>query len=442
MTRVLCNNLARHAEPEDDLDKWAKKTFEDDGVWLNIAAPLGILNSGLPGQEVRLAKAMVAFKSDTHWASELLALGKCMTRNDAVVAAIVDDFNDGAYELICKGPLRASTPGSIAALALRALGGGSGEGSEPGTGRTRVRSRTGSRSYSGLAAATANLSARPPDGTAKEWAQVLDAVAEIWGSGWVLNRATSLTPSDVDLSVVAAVMKTPEAAAAARNVYAMHENRSNPGWWAAQLAADVCARDRALAILGLFANAHVAVFVENSAALNAVLDSLPAKYFAAVHASLLADSRRLTGRQLFIGDAVRRAPTKFGPRALWLFRYCAADSGDEHIARALSQDPNGTVSGIGGVDLRGPVTFVAHAKKLKLNTVHGKRSLLPTGGWASDIELVSLRKADIRTVLAAPIEWPADIVHLASQKAAAELESKNKNLHVVALDAGWFTSED
>lgn len=442
MTRVLCNNLARHAEPEDDLDKWAKKTFEDDGVWLNIAAPLGILNSGLPGQEVRLAKAMVAFKSDTHWASELLALGKCMTRNDAVVAAIVDDFNDGAYELICKGPLRASTPGSIAALALRALGRGSGEGSEPGTGRTRVRSRTGSRSYSGLAAATANLSARPPDGTAKEWAQVLDAVAEIWGSGWVLNRATSLTPSDVDLSVVAAVMKTPEAAAAARNVYAMHENRSNPGWWAAQLAADVCARDRALAILGLFANAHVAVFVENSAALNAVLDSLPAKYFAAVHASLLADSRRLTGRQLFIGDAVRRAPTKFGPRALWLFRYCAADSGDEHIARALSQDPNGTVSGIGGVDLRGPVTFVAHAKKLKLNTVHGKRSLLPTGGWASDIELVSLRKADIRTVLAAPIEWPADIVHLASQKAAAELESKNKNLHVVALDAGWFTSED
>lgn len=187
--------------------------------------------------------------------------------------------------------------------------------------------------------------------------------------------------------------------------------------------------------------ADVAVVIENADAINTLLDSLPAKQFAAVHAALLSDSKGLSGRQLFIGDAVRRAQTKFGPRTLWLLRLVAAESGHQHIARALRRDPNATITDIGGVDLRGPVRLVAYDKKLKLTTLQRKRSALPTGGWASDIELVTLRKTDISTVLDAPIEWPADIVHLASQKAAAELESKNKHLQQVALDEEWFSDE-
>ena len=74
-------------------------------------------------------------------------------------------------------------------------------------------------------------------------------------------------------------------------------------------------------------------------------------------------------------------------------------------------------------------------------TLHHKRSVLSTGGWASDIDLVTLRKVDIRTVLDDRIEWPADIVHLASQQAAVGLESKNKQLQQIALDEDWFSSE-
>jgi hypothetical protein len=442
MTRVLCSNLSRHAEADDDLDKWAKKAFQDDVTWLYAAAPLGILTSGLPGQDARLARAMASFRSDSCWASDLLAGSKYVGKDDAVVTAIVNDFNDGAYELISKGPLQASTPGLIAALVLRALGRGTGEGGGQESGRLRVRSRPGSASYGSLAAATAKLPARPKDGTAKDWAQIFDSVADVWGDGWVLTRAIGLAPNDVDLSLVAAINKHPAAAAVARRLHAMYAHRSDPAWWSTQLTTEGTPRDHASTVIGLIANAHVAVFTENAVALNALLDSLPPKYFASVHASLMADSKRLSARQLFIGDAVRRAPTKFGPRALWLFRYAAADSGREHITAALSREPNATVAGIGGVDLRGPVTLVAHDKKLKLATLHNKRSDLPTGGWASDIELVTLRKADVHTVLDAPIEWPADIVYLASQKAAAELESKNKHLNQLALDEEWFPAGD
>lgn len=442
MTRVLCNNLARHAKPEDDLDKWAKNAVEDDVAWLNIAAPLGILNSGLPGQESRVAKAMTAYESDTHWPSQLLAGGRYNGKSDAVVAAIVADLNDGAYELISKGPLEASTPGRIAGLALRALGRSGSNHGEQATTRRRIRSRAGAVSYSNLAAATADLPARPKDSAAKDWARLFDNVADIWGNGWVLHRAVGLAPSDIDLGVVAAVMKNSEAAGVAQHLHAMREHRGNPEWWTSELASRVTACERALTVIGLYANAHVAVFTENAEAINTLLDSLPAKQFAAVHGALLSDSKRLSGRQLFIGDAVRRAQTKFGPRALWLFLLAAAESGHEHIARALRQDPIATITGIGGVDLRGPVRFVAYDKKLKLTTLQGTRSALPTGGWSSDIELVKLRKTDISSVLDAPIEWPADIVHLAGQEAAAEVESKNKHLQHVALDEEWFSGEN
>lgn len=442
MAQVLCSNLARYVEAEDDLDKWAKKTFDDDVIWLNIAAPLGILNSGLPGQDARIAKAMASYESDAHWASDLLARSKYIGKNDAVVAAIIGDINDGAYELLSKGQLRASTPGNVAALALMALGRGSGPSVERNTSRQRVRARAGAATYSKLAAATAALPAQSVDGTPKDWARYFDSVADIWGDGWVLSRALSLTPSDVDLGVTAAIMKSDDGAVAARHVQAMRDNRGNPTWWATRLALEASPRDRSLTVLGLFANAHVAVFTANAETLNDLLDSLPDRYFAAVHAAVLSDSSGLSSRQLFIGDAVRRSPTRFGPRALWLFRYVAADSGNEHITRALLSDPAFTVFGIGGVDLRGPVRFVASHKKLKLGTFHGKRSLLPTGGWASDIEFPALKKTEVRAVLDAPIEWPADVVHLASQKAAAELESKAKNLHVVALDEGWFTGDN
>lgn len=442
MTRVLCSTLARHAEPEDDLAKWARKAFDDDVAWLNVAGLLGLLNSGLPGQDARLTKAMASFQSETRWVSDLLVSGKHVGTNDAVVTAIVNDLNDGAYELIAKARPQTSTPGRIANLALRALGQGIDGGRAQTTTQQRVRSRTGSAIYSTLAAATTKIPSRPTDSTDSEWAQLFDSVANAWGDGWILTRAIALAPPDVDLSIVAALSKNPDAAAVAARLHAMYENRSDPDWWATQLTAAAAPRDRAIIVSGMFANAHVAAFTDNSVALNELLDSLPPKYFASVHASLVADSDRLSARQLFIGDAIRRAPTKFGPRTLWLLRYVATDSGNEYITRALTHEPNTTVAGIGGVDMRGLVTFVAHEKKLKVATLHSKRSALPTGGWASDIALVALGKADVRKILMAPIEWPADIVHLASQKAAVELESKNEHLNQLALNDVWFAVDD
>lgn len=441
MTRVLCNNLARHAEAEDDLDKWAKKVVHDDVTWLSVASPLGILNSDLPGHEARVAKGIAGYMSDTAWASQLLAAGSYRGSSDAVIAAIIADLNDGAYELISTGPVDTSTPGRIAGLALRALGTSGSDSGDQTTPRRRIRSRVKGVRYQDLIAATSALPARPMDGGANDWAKRLDGIADIWGAGWVLQRAIGSTPQNVDLGVVATITKNTDAAGAAKHLQAMREHRADPDWWAGELDSAATASERALTAIGLYASAQVVVFTDNADAINTLLTLLPDKHFAAVNAALLRVSKQLSGRQLFIGDAVRRAQTKFGPRALWLLRLVAAESGHEHIDRALRRDPVSTINAIGGVDLRGPLRLAADGKKLKLKTFKGRRSALPTGGWASDVG-VSLTKADISVVLSAPIEWPADIVHLAGQKSAVELESKVKILQQVALDEEWFCVEN
>lgn len=40
--------------------------------------------------------------------------------------------------------------------------------------------------------------------------------------------------------------------------------------------------------------------------------------------------------------------------------------------------------------------------------------------------LAALHKIDVAAALETPQEWPANIVHLASQRAAAAIETKNK----------------
>lgn len=440
MTRVLCNNLVRHAEAEDDLDKWAKNVFRDDVQWLSVASRLGILNSGLPGHEARVANGMTGYLSDTDWASQLLAAGRYGGSSDAVIAAIIADLNDGAYECISAGPVDASTPGRIAGLARSALANSGADNGDQSTPRRRIRSRRRGVRYQDLFAATAALPACPRDGGANNWAKRLDGVADIWGAGWVLQRALGWAPRDVDLGVVANIMKNSGAAVAAKHLQAMREHRADPEWWAGELASGATAGERALTAIGLYANAQVVVFTENAEAINTLLSGLPAKHFAAVDTALSRDSEQPSVRQLFIGDAVRRAQRRFGPRALWLLRRVAAESGHQHIDRALRQDPGSTINAVGGVDLRGPVRIAAEGKKLKLKTFKGNRSALPTGGWASDVG-VSLTRADISVVLGTPIEWPADIVHLAGQKAAVEVESQNKLLQQVALDEEWFSVE-
>lgn len=439
MTRALASNLARYVEDDDGLDKWAKRVFADDVDWLRVAAPLGVLNSGLPGQEARIAKAMSGFVSESEWASELLQRGQYQGRNDAVVAAIVEEMNDGAFELLFTASSVADTPSRIAKLAARSL---AGDGADGDTSRRRVRSRSASPSYSKLAAAAASMPAKPADPTAKDWGQWFDRVADIWGAGWVLTRAVGWTPAEVDLGVAAAVTQIDHASVVVKREAAMREHRSDPAWWARELSRESSPRDLALTVLGMLSKAHVVAFSENAELFNTVLEKLPARYFTALHKAVVFDSRRLDSRQLFIGDAVRRSRTKFGPRALYLFLPAAAKSGVEYIIRALWHDPSASVVGIGGADLRAPIGLIAVEKKLRFATLHGKRSVLPGGGWASDIALTAPRKADIQSVLNAPIEWPADIVHLASQKATAELEAKNRNLAQVALDSGWFSDED
>lgn len=440
MTRVLCHNLARHSEPEDDIAKWAKKMGHDDATWFSMASSLGFLNSDLPGHEARVEQGVRSYSSDTDWASQVLDAGGYRGSSDVVVSAIIADFNDGAYELIASAPLNASTPGRMTGLALQALGTEAGADGDEIKARRRIRSRAKGTLYQRLNAATAALPALPASGPS-DWAKRLDGIAEIWGGGWILQRAIGSAAPDVDPEVVASMMKNPRAVLAAERLQAMREHLADSDWWAAELNSVAKPSERALTALRLYSIGQVAVFVDNAEAINALLNSLPDKYFAAVHAALQRDSTPAPRRQLFIGDAIRRSQTQFGPRALWLLRLVAPESGLEHIARALRRDPAATINAIGGVDLRGPLRVAAKEKKVKVAAFKGKRRLLPTGGWASDVR-VSLTMGDISAVLNSPIEWPADIVHLAAQKAAAALQAETKLLQQLALDEEWLSVEN
>lgn len=438
MAQMLAKSLARHTSEGDSIERWASNAFSDDVRWFETAAQLRVLQTHLPNQDRRIANAMGDFASDRQWPSELLANGGYQRRDDAVVKAILADLNDGAVEvLINRRRTSPPTSSALANLAMRAQGRSFYDRANGATTRSRTRARAGSRLFGDIKVSTERIGDPPTHGSAKQWATRFDAIATTWGDGWILHRAIATTATDVDLGAAALLATDGRAVNRLRAHQAMRENRGEPKSWATRIddaAADV---ERALLAIDILTYGHVAVLVDNSVAVNALFASLTPKHLAAVE-TVIRHERRSAWGQLFIGDAVRRNHARFTPRVLWLTRFVASESAFEHIDKALSKDANEAILDIGGTNLRAPVALLSRDGRFKLKTFKGLRQALPTGGWASNVGTITLSKTEYSALLKAPLDWPADLVHQAAQKATIDQVAKNKQLQQVALDEEWI----
>lgn len=441
MTEVLARSLARHSSEGDEIAKWAANVFSNDVRWLTTAAQLKAFSVDLPNQDQRIANTMAEFACDRRWPSELLANGGYQSRDDPVVSAIVADLNDGAVEVLAAlrrpSPV---TPLTLARLAMRAQGRRFNEAPSGMTARSRTRQRAGSHLFGDIVTAARRLGDRPASESSKEWAARFDGIATTWGDGWILHRAIATTPLDVDLGAASELATDERAFERLKAHRAMREARGEPDTWATRINDVRTDVERALLAIDILTYGHVSALTENSTAVNALFASLTPKHFTATEAVLRHERRSRWGR-LFIGDSVRRNRSRFAPRVLWLMRFVASESSLDYIDQALSNDVNGAVLDIGGANLRAPVARLSRHGKFKFKTFKGLRPVLPAGGWVSDVGSIALSKADYTAVLSAPLDWPADVVHLAVQKATIDQVAKNKQLQQVALDEEWIPLE-
>lgn len=89
-------------------------------------------------------------------------------------------------------------------------------------------------------------------------------------------------------------------------------------------------------------------------------------------------------------------------------------------------------------DYREFARVVGSLRTLKVATLRGTRAVLPTGGWASDIKLGSMRAKLVSEIVADPAQWPADIVQRAIDQLTAESARSTPPLAEVAERDRWF----
>jgi hypothetical protein len=76
---------------------------------------------------------------------------------------------------------------------------------------------------------------------------------------------------------------------------------------------------------------------------------------------------------------------------------------------------------------------------VKAKQLKNSRTLLPLGGWASDIKLGALSFELAREILRAPDQWPGDLAQRAAEKIGTRLASKASTLSATAHADAWFT---
>lgn len=147
--------------------------------------------------------------------------------------------------------------------------------------------------------------------------------------------------------------------------------------------------------------------------LSGAVDKLAAKHYVAIRHAIRAFRSNLSiSRELALHDALRLNQVTFSPRTLWLAREGATEASVTWIDKRISGGFDELLTaGIG--DLRELARLVGNDKVIKFDTFRGHRESLPVGGWASNINIGSLRAKRAEEVLRNPHEWPGDLVQRA-----------------------------
>ncbi|MGO1315430.1 MAG: NACHT domain-containing protein [Cellulomonadaceae bacterium] len=432
--RVLVEQcLLAHAVVDDDLTGWWWARFAPTDEWLLTASRLRVL-SRLPADRIGdLRSAVNATMHSPEWSAELLLHGGYDGTDDAIARAIVDSLNQG-YAEVAERVSAESDVEILVSCATDVLAG-------PYV-ATRSIPVVSSSTRSTLAARAAQGSRSLRNGssdpnTDNDWLEYLATIAELWGDGWLLRRAVSMTPDAVDLSLMALRSQHDSLTRAAQDETGFRSHKTDAAWWNEILGTTTDQTSLALKIIALLESARTSVIIELSSAFDSALTRLEPRMFRAVERAMQRDAAAHRIRTLDLSEALRLRQISLSGRALWLVWIVGSDTTRERIPPHLEPEIR-DVFLAGTHDGRSVVRAAQSTRKLKLDTFADARTSMPVGGWADPARLVAMPIKTAQSILDSPGEWPADLVQIAVDKLGTRSATRTRPLAEIATRNHWF----
>lgn len=439
---ALLATLRRHADPEDNLADWWWGEYDQTWAWFRVASHLGIFANMPRKRESTLTEFLSANSSTTDWTTTLLVAGGYNGSDNDILGIVQAEINEGAAEVL-RGADRSTTVGRLLHGASVALLRASGSNATSAS-RTRLRGKSQATVLSTVADATAKLGTRPgADASASAWQERLIKIAKAWGDGWMLFQAVACLPADLDMSTMATTVQDRHAELSARLTAeaAARANRKNTSWWRDRLATATTDASKREWLFGVLTCAYSQVMIDLAGELDGVANDLSPRHFTAIRESLRNFSKLGLSHQLVLNDALRLNQVTLSTKSLWLVRVVATDGSVEQIDKRLTGAFTALLKSEPG-DLRELTRVVGGGKKIPFTTFKGHRSALPSGGWASNINIGAMTAKLPEEVLKAPADWPADLVQRAVEHIEERMLSGLGTVAEVASANAWFDADE
>ena len=371
----------------------------------------------------------------------LLHQGGYNGRHGEIIALCKTDINEGAADAITSSQLTSVAP--LLECAAKAQLRPHTHGTHHRARRTRIRQRghTGDVLLGEITELSNYLSEKPvSDATANDWFTRLSRIAQTWGDGWVLRQAIATAPADLDLQRLAdrAGADEPTLGNAALLEHGARSHTKDAQWWQQSLSSCHSDLDRRHWVFSLLSIARTQAVLDVTPRLNEVVSTLSPKHYAALRYSLGCFTKSPVARELVFAEPLRLRQVEVSPRLLWLIRAVGTEATIEWTDRRLETGFEALLqSGLG--DMRPLLRMVGSRTTVKAKQLKHSRSLLPLGGWASDIQLGALSLELAREILRNPDQWPGDLTQRAAEKIGTRLASKASTLAATAKADAWFT---
>lgn len=440
-TRSAIAALLRRHGTTDDLHQWWWAQAAPTLAWLETAAELGVLRELSDPENDTLTATLTALSPETVWQAALLHQGGYNGRHGEIIALCKTDINDGAADAITPSPLTSVAP--LVECAAKAQLRPHTHAAHQRARRTRIRQRghTGDVLLGEITELSNYLSEKPlSDATANDWFTRLNRIAQTWGDGWVLRQAIATAPADLDLQRIAdrAGADEPTLASAALWEHAARSHTKDAQWWQQSLSTCESDLERRHWVFSLLSIARPQAVLDVTPRLNEVVSPLSPKHYAAVRNALGWFTKSPVARELVFAEPLRLKQVEVSPRLLWLIRAVGTEATIEWADRRLETGFESLLQpGLG--DMRPLLRTVGSRTTVKAKQLKHSRSLLPLGGWASDIKLGVLSLELAREILRDPDQWPGDLVQRAAEKIGTRLASKASTLAATAHADAWFT---
>jgi hypothetical protein len=439
---ALLATLRRHADPEDNLADWWWGEFDQTWAWFQVASHLGIYVNMTRQQESNLAEFLAQNSSTTAWTTALLAAGGYNGSDNDILGIVHAEINEGAVEVLRAADRSISVGrllhGASVAL-LRAPG-----SDKASTSRTRLRGKSQATVLSTVVDAMAKIGTRPGvDANASVWQERLIEIAKTWGDGWILFQAVACLPADLDISTMTTTIQNQHAELSVRLTAeaGARANRKNTSWWRDRLATATTDASKREWLFGVLACAYSQVVIDLAAELDGVANALSPKHFTAIRESLRNVRKPGLSHKLVLNDALRLNQVTLSAKSLWLIRVVATDGSVEQIDKRLTATFDSLLKSEPG-DLRELTRVVGGGKKIPFAAFQGHRSALPSGGWASNINIGAITAKLAEEVLKAPADWPADLVQRAVEHVEKRMLSRLDTMAEVASANSWFDADE